>query len=423
MGRAYNANIEWYHPMYHMDQARTTIEYLLSNGATLDRWRNLFVCSRWPQFLFELIDMIDYNSAPILQHVALQWKPKLVYEGVVRRNLDQINTIVPHSRIQLSPNPQHPRLDRIELRGFPITCLFNCEAPLVTNLTYLTLTSSGADHSLPEIHELLLANPRLESLTLRAEGDVLDPEVHELTELRVSLPHLRSFAIHARSNSFWGLRIVQMIDAPAVESLELGGGSDTFSDDAMPRMRTYLTTGIIDENDDPVLLLEEYFKTHDHMGTVNEPIYPRLTTLNIRRLRCDPWIILDLLRAYPSITSLQMSSKAIWTISSAPCVLPNLRILTLWDMVPETTERALGLRASAGLILDTLAVGTLYTNVSLDIPKETKVVGFQCFKTEEIDYETGHGPARSIDFSIDDPWPGHERVPRRVARPTFPSGY
>ena len=75
----------------------------------------------------------------------------------------------------------------------------------------------------------------------------------------------------------------------------------------------------------------------------------------------------------------------------------------LWDGPPETTERTLGQRGLAGLILDTLAVEARHTGIMLDTPNGAEVVMIHYFNSEEIVYELGYGPAASRHFSINEP--------------------
>ncbi|KAG8788133.1 hypothetical protein FRC12_014906 [Ceratobasidium sp. 428] len=324
-----------------LTDARKILVRLMAFGASISRWKSLIASSRCPEILFELIELIEVGYAPELCFVSLEWNHKHIYCAEdyearlrVRRQIAQ------DPAYSLFPDVlRRPQLRRVDLEQFPAGYLFARQAPAVSNLTHLKLTTALEKYSVAGLQIMLAANPQLESLALHNRESVLDKSESESKLCSVHLPCLRSFTVGAILNSLWGVLILKMIDAPGVETFEYIGASDGL----YHKVVHYITQGITEKQ-----IWKNFIESLAFGG---KPIYPVLRTLKVGGFCCPDEEIDRLLRNYPEVTSLDIGGQNIKVLSYVPLRLSKLRHLRVRGRCCGDLSPILDQRKKGGLVL------------------------------------------------------------------------
>lgn len=347
-------------------------DYLIAHGATADRWSSLIFCAKHLDALFGVISYTNMLSAPILQFLSLRWKTRMDFwdadpEEAFAGYLD------PSDTEHLITGPQMPQLRSVDLNALPTFYLFDRSVPLLSGLTHLALTVVHHLYPLPKLHALLSSNLQLQSLDL--SSGLHAQYGFEPTALRVQLPSLRSFSFSSEEESSWGLAIMQMIDAPALERLQLAQADDLGS---ISKLVQYITTGSSNNQ------VPDFWQADHSSGLITyAPIYPTLRELDIEYIyRADIPTIRVLLSAFTTATRVALPFRAIELLGDAPWVLPNL--VCIRTGFPEQT-------------------GTL-----LRILRRREEAGYHVKKVEML---------RGLGEYLRDDWPGSVDVARRSPAP------
>ncbi|KAF8601740.1 hypothetical protein BDV93DRAFT_558130 [Ceratobasidium sp. AG-I] len=249
-------------------------------------------------------------SAPILHFLLLRWKTRMenLYENDIGDHLDFSDANYSFS------GPQMPRLRSLDFDALPTRSLFARPEPLLSGLTHLGLAL--ADQLCPphKLHALLCPNLRLQSLVLSSAYNAKEIDF-EPTGLRVELPLLKYFSFTINKGAYWGLAVIQMINAPMLERLKLG---TEYGIRSFPELVEYITTGTVNGN-----ITRLRWDDYDIQPLAYAPIYPMLQNLDIQHIGVfNNSIIRTLL--FPFVTVTHVSLPDIHVLGDVSWVLPNL---------------------------------------------------------------------------------------------------
>lgn len=183
--------------------------------------------------------------------------------------------------------------------------------PLVSGLAHLALTLASDIFPLRRIYTFPFSNPQLQSLTLRSYAYSFDS-----TGYRIHLPVLRSLSLCCETESSWAREVIKMIDAPAVERLQL---ATWFNRKVIVGLVNQLTG---DKYQDVVT-------SFNHGQPIQyKPIYPLLWDLSIKPTRSTvSGDIKYLLAVFPTVTRLFLPGWAVSCLRETP-ILPNLECIS-----------------------------------------------------------------------------------------------
>ncbi|KAG9103654.1 hypothetical protein FRC06_009025 [Ceratobasidium sp. 370] len=361
--------LEDYDSYSHADRATQTLQSIVDHGGATSRWKSLKVWSELPSVMLAAIDFIA--SSALDQLVTLElvtdfddatWIGDLSAEALVRRDLSE-------SAMFHAPPPQ---LRNLELLGIPCDFFFaNPSNPLVSNLTHLELGTITTLPPLDGLHQLLLRNRGLESLTLdMSMVDQVHLSIEPLREV-ARLPYLRRFALIEPRSVTWALNVLMMIDAPGVVEFKLDL-NHTQHPHPPGIVVLYVSTGrrsfgLANAFSPPVGDSEEY-----------GPVYPALQYLRIGPFPDYGAVLGKMVRAFSTITRLdweleESCEEAILDLANPPLPCPRLEHLRVhgvpdaellkvvcsliergaplrtvevnsrdWDMVQDSTKQHLG---------------------------------------------------------------------------------
>lgn len=296
-----------------------TLEFLVGHGGQIARWRSLIVKAKVSGALFKIIGFINLEPTPALQFLSLTWKSDPEVADLQEFHSLAISRDVTDDTHALDFGPRRHQLQSVELDGLPRHFVFMRSSPLVSNLTYLRLGSSAFLPSIKNTSTLLSASPRLESLHLDITRTSKNRSEAVSAPLQVSLPLLRSFSLRATIFNDWCTSLVQIIDAPAVGHFKLQGDIGSSSSlDASSCFIQFLATGRMNG----VLQCATVFGDLAHRG----PIFQSLNHLELG-LQFDSIqqpIVLQMLRAYTTITQLTLQNSILLVLSEWPTLCSNV---------------------------------------------------------------------------------------------------
>lgn len=338
----------------HINRAIGALEFIIAHGGVTPRWGSLFVWSEMPDVILAVSDFL--SNAPL---------DNLRILGVITEfedpNTAETLTTSALATRDLSRSAiftvQPPLLHYASFSGIPSDFFFARETtPLVSNLTYLELSTTPSLPPLIGLRELFIYNPRLEKLILDMRlVTVMEFQPQPPASVRVSMPHLRQFTFKAPRPTFWGLSVLKMMDAPGVELFAL---DLTNLDDFIPY---YLAFGRMGNQ-----LVDDPFKSEKRF--IGQPrrstIYPVLKSLTLGPFRGSPGGLGDILGAFKTITRLGWDlgppsrGVAIEKMLSSPSICPRLEHLRVSDVTGEALEQLVRLRTEDGtpLSLKTIKV-------------------------------------------------------------------
>ncbi|KAF8604075.1 hypothetical protein BDV93DRAFT_522884 [Ceratobasidium sp. AG-I] len=343
-----------------VNSAREILDFLVSHGATTDRWSALFFCAKTSSVLFEVVSFLNAKSAPALQLLSLWWKSWMAFDSDAQEH-DSLSRPALSVWDRTIFSSQVPQLRSLDLNMLPIFYEVNHSPPLITSLTHLKLIASLNPYPLPKLHALLSSNLQLQSLTLSA--GLTGRFDSELTTSRIHLPFLRSFSLDFKSCWRWAWGIIDMIDAPTVEHLHLALSLDS---EMIVELVNRMTTGV--SKDRFASISQALF---DGQSIPYRSIYPLLRHLVIESNSAIPDMFKPLLAIFPTITRVSLPDLALPLLAAAPWVLPNLEYIS--TEMPSVLSSVLHSRARAGFFVKKIEItdGPLRT---FDWPKPIEVV-------------------------------------------------
>ncbi|KAG8740527.1 hypothetical protein FRC10_004177 [Ceratobasidium sp. 414] len=364
------AGLEDYDSYPHADRATQTLQSIVDHGGVTSRWKLLKVWSELPSVMLAVIDFIAGSALDQLVTLELvsefdvdaTWIGDLSAEALVRRDLSE-------SAMFHAPPPQ---LRDLELLGIPCDFFFaNPSRPLVSDLTHLELGTITTLPPLDGLHQLLLKNPGLESLTLdMSMVDQVHLNIEPLREV-ARLPRLRRFALIEPRSATWALNVLMMIDAPGVVEFKLDL-NHTQHPHPPGIVALYASGGRRSSG------LANVFSPLIGDSEDYGPIYPALQYLRIGPFPDHGAALGKMVRAFSTITRLdweleESCEEAILDLTNAPLPCPRLEHLRVhgvpdaellkvvcsliehgaplrtvevnsrdWDLVQDTTKQHLG---------------------------------------------------------------------------------
>ncbi|KAG9081446.1 hypothetical protein FRC07_014508, partial [Ceratobasidium sp. 392] len=353
----YIRGIEHLEAVPQVNRALETLQSIVAHGGSLDRWRSLVIHTKVPQVLFEVTGFINMAPTPALEHLSLKWKANArtvdqqelgCFEGFPKE-LDDSNS--------LSHSPKRPRLRRVDLEGMPSAFIFARKSAFLSNLTQLKLVCAHTLYSIENISSILAANPKLEHLTLDMGLSSTTSAGAILTgPYQVSLPRLQYFSLNATNAYDWGVFLLQIVDAPNLETFEMHANTFSTLNDSDPATVPFMRIG----RKNGALL---------HNGTngvttyppVYGPPFPALKHFNLKNVHtASRYTIRKLLEAYPTVTEVTASFLVLSALSENPQLLPNLTQLTYSDAprsnFPFRLQQLVQARAKAGTRLPSVTI-------------------------------------------------------------------
>ncbi|KAG8680840.1 hypothetical protein FRC08_016008 [Ceratobasidium sp. 394] len=346
------------HWVHKLSSVGNAIDFLIHQGAPVHRWKSLTVRSRIPQVLYKVLEYIRPESATSLRFLSLEWKTRPAHSQF-RLESQTLDYLFDYKQHRYSPGDRLPQLHTAHFNALPIGYLLDRPLPILTGLAHLKLTPAFSLCSHAKLHTILSANPQLESLDINSDSAVGSGNF-ESTDLRVALPNLKSLALAVRKGSLsWVLGIMNMIDSPGVEHLEIS--SPGLEAEAISKLATQIVISRpLDDENEPTLL------------------YPSLQSLDISGIRtlndCSK-AFRKLFTALHTVTSLTAQGSALEKFDVFPCPLLHLERIKILGEVPPKIGAILCEREVYGFPVKTLEVrkGSLGPNMG-GWPKSLAVV-------------------------------------------------
>ncbi|CAE6418006.1 hypothetical protein ACGC1H_005121 [Rhizoctonia solani] len=315
---------------------RQLLDYLVLHGAEFRRWKSLSISSKRTELLFTLIPRLNSESAPFLE--------RFTFKRHWPENTANINLTSPYQRFSHGPaydsdanilsnrycisQSELPNLRCVDLGSVPYDFIFDRPAPLFTGLTHLKLEINRDDiWSTLSTDTFFSANSQLETLCLSAKArggrDTLITQAPPIKFLR-----LRSLSISATGprHVHWVLSVLQMIDAPALESFALE--LDSAWNHSYELCLAYIATGSI-----PTQIGHSGSSSAESIPAGVGPIYPILRSLDISKVEASYTAFEPMLLALSTVTHLSIGhhDSHLRVLSSSRNMLPNLVALQITD--------------------------------------------------------------------------------------------
>ncbi|KAG8732103.1 hypothetical protein FRC11_000731, partial [Ceratobasidium sp. 423] len=317
------------HPLHESEQAERALQaldFIEKSGGTRDRWGSLIVLSK---ALFAVISIYSFfarTPTPALQFMSIKWKAR---SNIMDDEEDLIHQEILFSKASLAHGPERPRLSHVEFSGLPKYFMFDCHSPMISNLTRFTFICSEI-MSLPsheELSDVLSANPRLEHLSVdmratRHRFGGLEPAA-AIASLQVRLPLLRSFSLNTSHLHQWSLHLLQIVDAPGVEYLNINTDHG-FSTSTPNELYQYLAKGRVNE-------VLQCHATFDDNVPGSGPIFPQLKHLNVERMTQNIQDISLIFTAFPMVTHVTLGGFGALAFYEHAEYLPNASHFTYID--------------------------------------------------------------------------------------------
>ncbi|KAG8788131.1 hypothetical protein FRC12_014904 [Ceratobasidium sp. 428] len=361
-----------------ISRANETIKFLAQHGAFISRWKSLIVSSRVSPALYSTLEHIYPESAPALQFLSVEWRPRRDHASALHDESRSIDYLPAFEHICPGSDQPFSQLRHAEFIAAPSSFLFRRPLPILVGLTRLKILCGFNLFPQEKLYALLSANPQLESLDI-SMNSLNSNDDFEPADYRVSLPHLRSLIITWNWSLSWALEVIQIVDDCTIERLALSGNI------YRPEEASLLAEQIIN-----------HATGKDGTGTsptsIHDPSLPcrrayfALQHLDVSGLcffgdDCTGAFI-DLFSALPEITHLTAPADIVTALANQPSLLPRLEWIKLSGEPPEGFGRILYHRAQGGcpvkvleiheqtleLIQDTLPESLLVITVPSDIP-------------------------------------------------------
>ncbi|CAE6401625.1 unnamed protein product [Rhizoctonia solani] len=360
------------------------LKFLISRGATIDRWKSLTVCAKQPEVLYAIIGFVNARPAYALRFVSCRWKVR-----GYNSDLEELRSLeYPHllSESYSFSSPTTPKLRCVEFEAVPWGYVFNRPSPIFTGLTSLTLTSSYAYCSPGNLHKLLMSNPELEYLSLeisKRAAHEFENEIGlpELATFNVCLSHLRSLSFITGSFTAWALRMIKIVEAPVLKTLVISGRFKSLH--GSMRLVNHFMKGIPGTPGDET--------TSGNSSIRRKLAYPLLDELDISKLSMTPSRALtEILLSLPTITKLKIDGNhRIGQLGKTPYVLPNLTHIYCFRVSYQQLGNMLRRRASAGFPVKVVYLDqTGFQGViGLHLPENVKYIWHNCNPENESDQD------------------------------------
>ncbi|CAE6401642.1 unnamed protein product [Rhizoctonia solani] len=333
-----------------LDKVPHLLRFLISRGATVDRWRSLTVCAKQPDVLYAIIGFINARPARSLQLFSCRWK---YWRHDLEGDEEERSLSYPHlfSESFSFSSSMMPKLRSVELNALPWEYVFNRSPnyPLLTKLTNLTLTSAYIPCEPRDLQNLLVSNPELEHLSLNISKQAatafegIDPEPGTF---RVRLSKLHSLSLSTGGYTGWVASMLPVIEAPALRRFSVSGDFVLLLSGL--NLAQYIMGGKL-----PL----QYDTLDDDPGTQNNTAaYPLLDELDISMLTVMTELLLDMLASLPTVTKLHVSSWHVKQLKSTPGILPNLAHLYCTRMSYGHLGELLRNRMDAGFPIGTVHI-------------------------------------------------------------------
>ncbi|CAE6437043.1 unnamed protein product [Rhizoctonia solani] len=310
------------HPFRESEQAERaleTLDFIEKAGGRRDRWGSLIIFSKALFAIITIYSFFTRTPTPVLRFVSIKWKSfSDIAQDQEQIGIEKFGL----SKPTLAHGPERPRLSHIELNGLPKHFMFDNRLPLVSNLTRFTFVCSET-MSLPLHHEfsmVLSASPQLEHLSVDLRDALYDIEEIELepaaiAPIQVRLPFLRSFLLDTSHLYQWSLHLLQLVDAPGVEYLNLNTEGDSLHPIPV-ELYEYLAKGRINN------VLQCYVPLDD-ISPDSGPIFPRLGHLNIERMSHSVNNISLIFTTFPMVTHVTIGGSGALALHEYPDYLLN----------------------------------------------------------------------------------------------------
>ncbi|KAG8726666.1 hypothetical protein FRC12_023191 [Ceratobasidium sp. 428] len=257
-----------------------------------------------------------------------------------------------------------PLLRNLELLGIPSDFFFaDPSISLVSNLTHLELGTVPHLPPLRGLHELLLRNPRLESLFLdMSMVDQVHLSIGFPEGANINLPCLRRFALKEPRSTDWALSILRMIDAPGVEEFTLD-----LSHTQHPVLPGVVALYVACGRESGRLINAHFLTQRDHIHQSFPnigPLFPVLRHLKLGAFPDDPKYLELLLRFQGStITRLDWELEescegAILELAKSPAPCRRLEHLRVYGVPSDELVELVQSRISLGVPLKIIEINS-----------------------------------------------------------------
>lgn len=314
-------------------QISKVFEFLVALGARMHRWRSLAICAKRPEPLFKAIGMINAHAAPALRFLRLRWKIGRFTGLNEEIESEECIRALHQSRFFSSLSPSLHSVDLISVPWYFVLT----QPSLFRGLTKLSLTAACSVRLFSGFGNLLLSNPRLETLSIASGFAKPADWDFDFKPAIVRMTSLRWLAISTSTHINWVLCVTQSIDAPLLQKLALSSRSEC--DPKMADLVRYIATGNASSDNFAI----------GNSDLATKPIYPSLRELDISEFRITYYNLKYLLSALPSVSRIAMSADQAEVLGEEPWVLPNLAYLDFPGVPYSLLGNLLQLREEAGV--------------------------------------------------------------------------
>ncbi|CAE6393751.1 unnamed protein product [Rhizoctonia solani] len=329
-----------YNPVLSTKPTYEILRFLTMHGAGAHRWRSLFV--RFPEsdLLPMFIGFLNNNSPAYLRLLHFEcanWSfrhedsiDELILAGS-SEDIGQVHNL--SSTLLGSSLSSLVDLELVSSSGnYTYTPLYVTSLP-----TLRTLSITPSSPYIPDLANLLLLNPQLESLSLHGGyyyGDGARSNRPDRYATRpVVLPALRSLYISAVDDALWVVNILSTIRAPMLSELAIRSFNQcTFGGEQRESLVSYLASG-----------------GPGHSDTTYAPAYPSLQSFNVFHFPCRKKEFTRLMSSMPQLTHLIARRKQAEWLSGALWMLPKLESLEVPQISVDAAMKLLRLRVEAGV--------------------------------------------------------------------------
>ncbi|EUC55917.1 F-box-like protein [Rhizoctonia solani AG-3 Rhs1AP] len=325
------------------EQVMLTFECLSRHGAGPQRWKSLSFFALHPEPLYVLTGLLNQEPAPELQQLQLFVDGAMDSEtdyqevrGWTEAHGGEGYSLSEHA----TPNLAHVEFERVSWKY-----LFDRPKPLLSGLSTLKLLGGFEfPATLPKLHQLFSANPRLELLELNVGNTPLDTfdslrgDLHLILN-PAHLPLLKKLSLKCNYDITWAWGIISVIRAPLLETLSLAGCGNSQADMTDAELFDHVTSNMFLGNDSRSNI------------PANSLVFPLLRELDVSELillKEDK--IAQLIASFPFIVCLFIPClKAVKILNGLPHTLSRLETLSLlcyWDRPHDCVQNVGGLVSS-----------------------------------------------------------------------------
>ncbi|CAE6405778.1 unnamed protein product [Rhizoctonia solani] len=315
------------------------LDYLVSHGADFRRWKSLSASSKRIEPLFVLILRLNLESAPSLERITFKKHvsenapnmnlayPYTINRGPAWENSDA-NIISNHYCISRTALPN---LRCVDFGFVPCDFMFDRPSPLLTGLTHLNLEIDRDTVWIAlSMRPFFSANSQLETLSLSSKACTASNRdmLVESKDPPIELLQLPSLSINATGPRHlnWVLSLLQMIDAPGLESFTLGlDNSWNYNHGLL----AYIATGSTPAQ----RRRHNWHSDTEPVPTRIGPIYPALHSFDISKVEASYEALEGMLLPLSTVACLSIGhyDDHLRVLSSSRNMLPNLVALQITD--------------------------------------------------------------------------------------------